>query len=332
MNNKSNREHSFDVELACIVGLEKSILLKNIEYWILENERRKQTQYFSNGVWWTEESLRSLADKYPYMKRASIGRWMQELHAIGWINVIISEHGKNKYSMGEVFVLWNKNGDWKALVSQNGTEKDRLKMGHLPSQNGTHTVSKWDETRLKMGHTNIDLNIEDNIELNIADKPHSAPPNEFSKTEIQADESLNENPKKSKNFNGGAAKNSSGCEVVAVVRFLNETVKPACNFRDTSKTTAAHIRQRIADGFTVQDICIIIEHKNSQWGCDPKMREYLRPATLFGTGKFEAYLVAARTWEQGGKKQQIASQPNTTRSTTTNFGADKSKFEQPQSF
>lgn len=167
-----------------------------------------------------------------------------------------------------------------------------------------------------------------------ADKPQPSPQNDFSNDEIQGESNLNENPKKEKNFTGRGAKISDGAQVSEVVNFLNETVKPACNFRESSKATAAHIRQRVAEGFSVSDICIVIEHKNSQWRNDPKMSEYLRPATLFGTGKFEAYLVAARTWEKSGKRSassQSANQ-NQNRSITTDFGADKDKFQQPQIF
>lgn len=91
---KSNREHSFDVELASIVGLEKAILIKNISYWIEENKRRNETGSFANGIWWTEESLTSLAKKYPYFKRTSIGRWMQELHDLGWIRIVVGKSEK----------------------------------------------------------------------------------------------------------------------------------------------------------------------------------------------------------------------------------------------
>lgn len=170
--NKSNREHSFDVELASIVGLEKSILLKNTSYWTAENKRRNLTQYFSNDIWWTEESLSSLARKYPYMKRASIGRWMQELHESGWLKVIVSSGGKNKYAPGQVFELWDTGGDWQVELSQNETVVNRPKMRRLPSQNETPTIPKWDADRPKMGYNNIDLDIESNIELNgKADKP-----------------------------------------------------------------------------------------------------------------------------------------------------------------
>ncbi len=43
------------------------------------------------------------------------------------------------------------------------------------------------------------------------------------------------------------------------------------------------------DGFSVDDIKSVIEHKVGEWKDDPKMSEYLRPSTLFGN-KFESYL------------------------------------------
>lgn len=42
---------------------------------------------------------------------------------------------------------------------------------------------------------------------------------------------------------------------------------------------------------TFDQFASIIYHKKETWGKDPKMREYLRPATLFGTTvKFQTYL------------------------------------------
>ena len=49
MNQKVNRDHSFDIELAVIVGIEKAILLKNFDYWVREDERRGS---WSRRAWW----------------------------------------------------------------------------------------------------------------------------------------------------------------------------------------------------------------------------------------------------------------------------------------
>ena len=77
-----------------------------------------------------------------------------------------------------------------------------------------------------------------------------------------------------------------------VVEYLNQ--KTGKNFKHTSKVTQRHIRARLAEGFTVSDFKQEIDKKCSDWLRDQKMKEYLRPETLFGT-KFESYLNSKTT-------------------------------------
>lgn len=77
-----------------------------------------------------------------------------------------------------------------------------------------------------------------------------------------------------------------------VIDYLNQ--KTGKNFKHTSKVTQRHIRARFAEGFTVNDFKQVIDKKCSDWLRDQKMKEYLRPETLFGT-KFESYLNSKTT-------------------------------------
>ncbi|MDK0695888.1 conserved phage C-terminal domain-containing protein [Clostridium perfringens] len=61
------------------------------------------------------------------------------------------------------------------------------------------------------------------------------------------------------------------------------------SYKTSSKKTQQLIRARVNEGFTVEDFYKVIENKVCTWKDDPKMDQYLRPATLFGT-KFESYL------------------------------------------
>ena len=166
---RSNREHSFDWELAVIVGLEKAILLKNISYWCEENRRRAIETYFLHGTWWTSESIRSLVFKYPYFTKTSISRWMNELNAARWVLSFGQTGGQNFYAPGPSFDAWNAGGDWKSIqdgvLSQNGTPAELSQNGTPPSQNGTVGVPKWDTGCPKMGHTNVEM-LKINVELN----------------------------------------------------------------------------------------------------------------------------------------------------------------------
>ena len=77
-----------------------------------------------------------------------------------------------------------------------------------------------------------------------------------------------------------------------IVQYLNQ--KTGKNFKHTSKVTQRHIKARLAEGFTVSDFKQVIDKKCSDWLRDQKMKEYLRPETLFGT-KFESYLNSKTT-------------------------------------
>ena len=77
-----------------------------------------------------------------------------------------------------------------------------------------------------------------------------------------------------------------------IVQYLNQ--KTNKNFKHTSKVAQRHIRARLAEGFTVSDFKQVIDKKCSDWLRDQKMKEYLRPETLFGT-KFESYLNSKST-------------------------------------
>ena len=71
-----------------------------------------------------------------------------------------------------------------------------------------------------------------------------------------------------------------------VIDYLNK--KTGKNFKSNTKNTRSFISARLSEGFKELDFYVVINNKLS-WLSDPKMREFLRPQTLFGT-KFDSYL------------------------------------------
>ena len=72
-----------------------------------------------------------------------------------------------------------------------------------------------------------------------------------------------------------------------VVDYLN--AKAGTAYKSTSRKTQELIRARQNEGFELDDFKAVIDHMCAEWLHDKKMRQYLRPETLFGT-KFEGYL------------------------------------------
>lgn len=90
--------------------------------------------------------------------------------------------------------------------------------------------------------------------------------------------------------------------VDAVVECLNRCLNPARPFNPNTKATVESVNARIREKYTIDDICLVIEYKTAEW-MNTEWEKYLRPSTLFGTGKFESYLVNAAKWEKNGKPQ-----------------------------
>lgn len=82
-------------------------------------------------------------------------------------------------------------------------------------------------------------------------------------------------------------------EISEVIDYLNMALgySGSGGFRKQSKITQRYISKLLSDRFTVDQIKQVIDCQVAKWINDAKMREFLRPQTLFGE-KFESYLHA----------------------------------------
>lgn len=68
-----------------------------------------------------------------------------------------------------------------------------------------------------------------------------------------------------------------------------------------SKTSMEHIRARLGEGFSAEELKLVVDYTNEKWSADLQMAEYLRPTTLFLPSKFPGYLQAATKWNEAGR-------------------------------
>lgn len=81
----------------------------------------------------------------------------------------------------------------------------------------------------------------------------------------------------------------SGTDVAtAVIEYLNE--RAGTNYRPGAKGNRKNVNGRLSEGYTLDDFRTVIDRKCRAWLGDPRMRQYLRPATLFSPEHFDAYL------------------------------------------
>lgn len=91
----------------------------------------------------------------------------------------------------------------------------------------------------------------------------------------------------------------------AVVTHLNE--QTGSKYKTNAKYIRDLIGARLADGYTLEDFITVIDRQVYKWGNDAKMREYLRPQTLFRPANFDSYLNAPAT-EAEIKKEKAKEQ------------------------
>ncbi|KUI97241.1 conserved phage C-terminal domain-containing protein [Vibrio sp. MEBiC08052] len=129
------------------------------------------------------------------------------------------------------------------------------------------------------------------------DKPDLAEPDPAQTTQVRTDPKQKRNdqllilarPVAKETSVLTAQPNQKGMQ--AVVFHLNKMAQT--RFQPKGQT-AGLIMARLQEDFSVQELMAVIDHKVREWGNDARMRQYLRPSTLFNMNKFPGYLSQAR--------------------------------------
>lgn len=82
-------------------------------------------------------------------------------------------------------------------------------------------------------------------------------------------------------------------DVKSVVSQMNAILNS--KYKASTKSHAQNISARLDEGHSIDDLILVVKDRLSAWGNDPKMAQYLRPQTIFQAGKFNGYLMAAKT-------------------------------------
>ena len=83
------------------------------------------------------------------------------------------------------------------------------------------------------------------------------------------------------------SRNSTRTPYKEIIDYLNE--KTGRKYKHKAKINQRVIKARMNEGYTIEDFKAVIDKKTAEWNDDEKMKEYLRPETLFST-KFDRYL------------------------------------------
>ena len=96
--------HQFNTKIAKEYGLEESILLENIYFWVKKNKCNNQN--YHNGKYWTYNSIKAFSALFPYMSESKIYRALKNLEENGLIE--ISDFNENRYKRPSWYTLTEK--------------------------------------------------------------------------------------------------------------------------------------------------------------------------------------------------------------------------------
>ncbi|RAH33229.1 conserved phage C-terminal domain-containing protein [Pantoea agglomerans] len=67
-----------------------------------------------------------------------------------------------------------------------------------------------------------------------------------------------------------------------------------------AQSSMGHIKSRLKDSFTVEELCLVVEYKHAHWEGTEEY-QYMRPKTLFIPGNLPGYLQSATKWDKAGR-------------------------------
>lgn len=161
----------------------------------------------------------------------------------------------------------------------------------------TVSISKWVNQLVDKGYINSVMNYKEgskeilNRYLTLVNDPIKE---KFNTPQRKVKDPIKEKFKDNNTFNNTynntnnimSSKHDS-IPYLEIIDYLNRQTNS--KFKHTTQATKTLIKARFNEGFKLDDFKQVIDNKCGQWLYDSKMKQYLRPQTLFGT-KFEAYL------------------------------------------
>lgn len=254
-----------------------SILTANVRYNknLKANEKLlfSEITALSNKYGYCTASNRYFAELYQVTER-SIQDWISNLVQYGYITTtLVSKDGQ---------IIGRKIYLSSGIKESKTTSRGVVKKSSPDEENFTGVVKKSSLGWGRNLHPNNTSNNNTSINNNILSGKEPDPTPEPEEKENSEFTKKTSDSKKSK-----TTSKTDDIPYDRVIKYLN--AKAGTNYRATNKATQRLIKARFNEGMTTKDFKKVIDNKCDDWLKDPKMHEYLRPVTLFGS-KFESYL------------------------------------------
>ncbi|WCF42182.1 conserved phage C-terminal domain-containing protein [Enterobacter roggenkampii] len=262
-------------DLAYSIGLNEAIALQQVNYWLKETTSGLER----DGVRWIYNTNEQWLEQFPFWSESTLKRTFTRLKQLGVLKV--EQLNKSQRDMTNYYTI---NYESELL--------DEVKV----------TKSKSSKCTLPSGQNEPMEEVK--VARSIGSKRTALI---RSKCTDVLTENTTENTTDIKNPICPVASQPDGEVLITdqakqVLTHLNQVTSSRYQ---VSTTSLQNIRARIGEGYTVEELSLVVDYCNAKWSEDLTMAAYLRPQTLFQPSKFPGYLKSANSWAKAGRPLRV---------------------------
>ena len=264
-----------NTQLAMKIGLNEAIVLQQLHYWLRDTNSGMEC----DGVRWIYNTTEQWLEQFPFWSESTLKRAFASLKTLGLLRC--EKLNKSKRDMTNFYTI---NYGSELLDDGKLSESIGSKCAAPSGQNDT-----MEEVKMKRSIGSKRPNV---IGSKWPDDPT---------------ENTTESTTENKNPSCPVASQPDREVLItdqakSVLSHLNQVTNSRFQ---VSTTSLQNIRARIGEGFTVEELQLVVDYCNAKWADDLKMSDYLRPQTLFQPTKFPGYLKSANSWSKAGKPARV---------------------------
>ncbi|EOY8504048.1 conserved phage C-terminal domain-containing protein [Enterobacter cloacae] len=262
-------------DLAYSIGLNEAIALQQVNYWLKETTSGLER----DGVRWIYNTTEQWLEQFPFWSESTLKRTFTRLKKLGVLKV--EQLNKSQRDMTNYYTI-NYESELldEVKVTKSKSSKCTLPSGQNEPMEEVKVERSIGSKRTALIRSNCTDVLTENTTENTTDIKKPICP---VAPQPDGDVLITDQAKQ-------------------VLTHLNQVTSSRYQ---VSTTSLQNIRARIREGYTVEELSLVVDYCNAKWSEDLTMAAYLRPQTLFQPTKFPGYLKSANSWAKAGRPPRV---------------------------
>ncbi|HGH4662250.1 TPA: conserved phage C-terminal domain-containing protein [Enterobacter kobei] len=262
-------------DLAYSIGLNEAIALQQVNYWLKETTSGLER----DGVRWIYNTNEQWLEQFPFWSESTLKRTFTRLKNLGVLKV--EQLNKSQRDMTNYYTI-NYESELldEVKVTKSKSSKCTLPSGQNEPMEEVKVERSIGSKRTALIRSNCTDVLTENTTENTTDIKKPICP---VAPQPDGDVLITDQAKQ-------------------VLTHLNQVTSSRYQ---VSTTSLQNIRARIGEGYTVEELSLVVDYCNAKWSEDLTMSAYLRPQTLFQPTKFPGYLKSANSWAKAGRPLRV---------------------------